>query len=113
MMLLLSLLLNIAVLLPVMLGIVRRATWANAAFGPWTPAQGILLAMYATIALLSAWLLYRPDVPAAMALLTVQIVYKLMSPFTVRSVRNPVVLSNLAIAAFHSVTLFGLLQTSG
>jgi hypothetical protein len=39
------------------------------------------------------------------ALLLVQVIYKLTTPFTVGSFTNPVVLSNLAIAAFHSGTL--------
>jgi hypothetical protein len=39
------------------------------------------------------------------ALLGVQVIYKLTTPFTVGTWRNPVVLSNLAIAAVHTATL--------
>ena len=45
------------------------------------------------------------------ALLAVQIIYKLTTPFTVQSLSNPVVLSNLAIAAFHAVTLWAIART--
>ena len=42
------------------------------------------------------------------ALLMVQIIYKLITPFAVGNLSNPVVVSNLAIAAFHSVTLWSI-----
>jgi hypothetical protein len=38
----------------------------------------------------------------------VQILYKVTTPFTVGSFANPVVVSNLAIAAFHSLTLWSI-----
>ena len=42
--------------------------------------------------------------PAA-TLLTLQVIYKTLSPFTVGHWRHPVVLSNLAISLVHVVTL--------
>ena len=39
------------------------------------------------------------------ALLLVQVIYKVTTPLTVGTLRNPVVASNLCIAAFHAVTL--------
>jgi hypothetical protein len=41
-------------------------------------------------------------------LLLMQVVYKLTTPFTVGTFGNPVVVSNLVIAALHSVTLAGI-----
>jgi len=45
----LSLLLNIAVLLPVTGSIIGNAGWVEAAYGPPSPARGILLAVYLAI----------------------------------------------------------------
>jgi hypothetical protein len=39
-----------------------------------------------------------------------QIVYKLLSPFSVKTFKNPVVISNLLIAIFHSVTIYTILK---
>jgi hypothetical protein len=41
-----------------------------------------------------------------MALLTVQIVYKLLSPLMVGTITNPVIISNIFIAAFHSYSVW-------
>ena len=46
------------------------------------------------------------------ALLSVQIIYKLITPFAVGNFSNPVVVSNLAIAAFHSITLWSIWKGS-
>lgn len=102
----LSLLLNIVVLVPVCTGILRRAEWTEAAYGPASPALGILLSVYLAILTASAGLLIKPIPAMVAALLAVQIIYKVTTPFTVQSLSNPVVLSNLAIAAFHAVTLW-------
>lgn len=50
-------------------------------------------------------LLWKPVPAMVAALLLVQILYKLLTPFTVGTLANPVVLSNLAIAAFHAATV--------
>jgi uncharacterized membrane protein (DUF441 family) len=101
----LSLLLNIAVLLPVTRGIIANAAWVEAAYGPPSPARGIVLAVYLAILAGSALLLWKPLPQMVVALLLVQIAYKLLTPVTVGTLDNPVVLSNLAIAAFHALTL--------
>lgn len=106
-----SLLLNVAVLIPVVFGLVRNLGWARAAFGESTPARGILLSIYLAIVAASLLLLARPDPRMVAAVLALQIFYKITTPFTVGSVTNPVVLSNLGIAAFHGVTL-GLTLTA-
>lgn len=121
-MLLLSLLLNIAVLIPVVAVLAlsaRRADGGPARY-PWgeqTPARDILLAIYIAILLVSITLLVAvatvgPSVAiesAAAALFVVQIIYKVLTAVTVRdALRNPVVLSNLGIAAVHTITVVTL-----
>jgi len=101
----LSLLLNVAVLVPVTYGIVTGSDWAAEAYGPESPARGILLAVYVAILAGSIGFLFRPVPDLVAVLLALQIVYKLISPLSVGTIQNPVVVSNLAIAAFHSVTL--------
>jgi hypothetical protein len=104
----LSLTLNILVLLPVCFSIITKASWTQAAYGQPTPALGILLSIYLAILAASAGLLFRPVPAMVAALLIVQIVYKLTTPLTVQTFANPVVLSNLAIATFHAVTLWAI-----
>jgi hypothetical protein len=105
-----SLALNILVLAPVCTGLLLAAKWTVPAFGEPAPARGILLSIYLAIGAMSALLLAVPRMEAAAALLAIQIAYKLTTPFTVGSIRNPVVVSNLLIAAFHAATLAILLR---
>ena len=106
----LSLLLNLAVLVPVCGSLLVSAPWTVAAYGPPSPARGILLSIYLAIGLLSALLLLRPVPAAVAALLAVQILYKITTPLTTGSISNPVVISNLLIAAVHAATLVVLVQ---
>jgi len=108
----LSLVLNIAVLIPVCFGLVTNAAWTQDAYGPASAARGILLSIYLAILIVSAGLLLRPDSAMIVALLSVQILYKFTTPFTVGTIKNPVVISNLAVATFHCVTAGLLWQTS-
>ncbi len=101
----LSLLLNIAVLVPVCLGLLTDAVWAKEAYGARSQARGILLSIYIAIAVVSVILIFADRPQAVGALLLVQIIYKITTPFTVRTLKNPVVISNLLIAAFHLATL--------
>lgn len=103
-----SLALNIAVLLPVCFGLIKGANWTGNAFGQATPARGILLSVYLSICAVSCFLLCRPVTEAVAALLGVQILYKVTTPFTVGSFKNPVVVSNLLIAAVHAVTIMSI-----
>lgn len=112
-MIVVSLSLNIAVLVAVTVSLVSRAEWTRAAYGERTPARDILLAVYIAILLASIALLigmiWAPTdwlTGAVVGLLGVQIVYKIATAVTVRhALRNPVVLSNLAIAVVHAVTV--------
>ncbi|CAN5523319.1 hypothetical protein BH10ACI2_BH10ACI2_23820 [soil metagenome] len=101
----LSLLLNVAILVPVCLGLLADAAWAKDVYGVRTQARDILLSIYVAIAAVSIILIFADRPQAVGALLLVQIIYKITTPFTVRTVKNPVVISNLLIAAFHSITL--------
>jgi hypothetical protein len=109
-----SLAVNLAVLLAVVpaLALLSGADFVAAAWGPPTAARGILLSVYAAILVSSALLLWlyerRADKAAAehmvAALLGVQVLYKVTTPFTAGA-SNPVALCNLAVAAVHAVTL--------
>jgi len=112
-MLTVSLLLNVIVLVPVCLGIVRDRGRIVQVLGPREPGRQILLAMYLTILGLSVALLVWREESIALGLLLVQVAYKLLSPLTVGTVRHPVVLSNLAIAVVHSITLVDIWPAPG
>ena len=101
-----SLVLNILVLIPVCSGILLKANWAVDSYGVETPARGILLSIYLAILIFSALLLFKFDPKFVMALLSVQIIYKLLSPFMVGTFTNPVIISNLFIALFHSYSVW-------
>jgi hypothetical protein len=102
----LSLALNILVLIPVCSGLLFNANWAIDSYGTETPARGILLAIYLTILIFSAVLLFKFDAKMVVALLAVQILYKLLSPIAVGTLTNPVIISNLLIAAFHLISVW-------
>ena len=104
-MLTLSLLLNILILIPICYLMLTNNVRMVETLGEFNPARGILLAMYATILFGSIYLLIFPDIKFTTALLLVQIVYKLLTPFTVKTLKHPFVLSNLFIAIVHIVTL--------
>ncbi|MEL6344281.1 MAG: hypothetical protein AAFV53_14275 [Myxococcota bacterium] len=104
-MILISLIVNILVLIPVIGGLLANSTWAVSAYGPQTQARGILLSIYGAILFASVALLFIWDPRMIAALLAVQVIYKVTTPFTVGTFKNPVVISNLSIAALHSITM--------
>ncbi len=106
----LSLALNVVVLVAVCGGLLVNADWARASYGPATPARGILLSVYLALGFGSGVLMVVRDPSMIAAVLGVQIVYKVTTPLTVGTLRHPVVASNLAIAAFHSLTLAAVWQ---
>jgi hypothetical protein len=105
----LSLGLNILVLIPVCLGIVMKTNWVMESYGIESPAQGILLSIYLAILIFSIFLLIKFEAKMVLALLSVQIVYKVLSPFMVGTITNPVIISNLLIALFHSFSVWKLI----
>ena len=82
-MVVLSLLINVAVLLPVCAGLLADAAWTRSAYGEWTPARAILLSIYLAIGLVSVLLLVRREPKAVAALLLlVQVLYKVTTSQT-------------------------------
>jgi hypothetical protein len=101
----LSLITNILVLTPVCFGLLLDAAWVPNGWGEFSPARGILLSIYGAILLVSLGLLWRQEPIAVASLLLVQVIYKITTPWTVGSLENPVVISNLVVAVIHTVTL--------
>ncbi|MEM7711778.1 MAG: hypothetical protein AAF264_13750 [Pseudomonadota bacterium] len=104
-----SLVLNVAVLIPVLWSLLGDSSGAADAFGPDQPARRILVAVYLAIAALSVVLLAWPAGRVALApgLLTVQVVYKIAT-LPLLGIGHPVALANLGIAAVHAGTLWTL-----
>jgi hypothetical protein len=61
-----------------------------------------------TILIFSVVLLFKFDAKMVIALLSVQIIYKLLSPIMVGTLTNPVIISNLFIALFHTFSVWKL-----
>jgi hypothetical protein len=100
-----SLLVNVVVLIPVCAGLLVGADWVADGYGAATAARGILLSVYGAILVVSLGLLFKREPMLVAPLLLVQVLYKLTTPFTVGSFANPVVISNIVIAALHLTTL--------
>ncbi len=107
-MLTISLLLNILVLIPICYLMLTNNVRMVETLGEFNPARGILLAIYMTILISSIGLLIFPDTKFSIALLLMQIVYKLLTPFTVKTLKHPFVISNVLIAIVHIVTVYSL-----
>ena len=107
-MLTISLLLNILVLIPICYLMLTNNFRIVETLGEFNPARAILLAMYTTILAASIFLLIYPDTKFAIALLLVQILYKLLTPFTVKTLKHPFVISNVLIAVVHIWTVYSL-----
>lgn len=101
-----ALVINILVLIPVCIGLLKGSRWTLDGYGPDSPARRILLAIYLSILIFTAVCLRWPHHNNIIVLLVIQIVYKLLSAITVRNLRNPVVISNLLIALFHSLAIY-------
>ncbi len=101
----LSLAVNIVVLVPIVVLMSIKPRIVDKAWGSFTPARGILMSIYLSILLASLLLIVFPVPAFVFALLLVQVVYKVTTPFTVGTLKNPVVISNLIIAALHIATL--------
>jgi hypothetical protein len=107
-MLTLSLLLNILILIPICYLMLTNNVRMVETLGEFNPARGILLAIYITILIASIGLLIFPDTKFSIALLLMQIVYKLLTPFTVKTLKHPFVISNMLVAIVHIVTVYSL-----
>jgi hypothetical protein len=102
----LSLVLNIAVLIPICFLMITNNFRMVKTLGEFNPARGILLAIYISILCGSIFLLIAPEKKSIIALLAIQIVYKFLTPFTVKTIKHPFVISNILIALFHVLTLY-------
>ena len=107
-MLIASLLINVIVLAPICFAIITRKKEMDRAFGIDTTARQILLCMYMALLGLSFWLLYFKDLKVAAAVLSFQVIYKFLSAVFIRDRRTPVLWFNIAIAVFHTATLYVL-----
>lgn len=98
---------NIVILVPVCLGLLRKPESMNAVFGTDTTARQILTCMYLTIIVISSYALI--DVKQAVAIGTIlfpfQIIYKVLSLILIKNKKVPVYWFNLFVAVFHSVTM--------
>ena len=106
-----SLFLNIAILIPVCFGILSGQEFVFHGWGMAQPSLYILLSIYCTILLASFYLIIRPNTYLVFSLLSMQFIYKILSPIFVGSWQNPVVLSNLAVAAVHLVSLYRIVKS--
>ena len=102
-----SLAVNILVLIPIIVLMLLRSPIIDTAWGSYSQARGILMSIYFAILVVSILLLFRPAPEFVFALLLVQVIYKVTTPLTV-GIKNPVVISNLFIAALHAITLVTL-----
>lgn len=102
----LSLGLNILVLTPIVIGMIIGSPIIDRAWGEFTAARGILASIYLSLLVLSLILIIKTIPVFVVPLLATQIIYKITTPFTVGTLMNPVVISNLGIAVLHLVTLW-------
>lgn len=107
-----SLILNVVVLVPIVILMMSKSKRVDHAWGVFTPARGILMSIYFSILVASVALLFVPVPAFVVALLTVQVIYKVTTPFTV-GITNPIVISNLAISALHIVTVLTIFAEVG
>ena len=108
-----SLTVNIVVLLPILVLMIIKSPLVDHAWGSFTPARGILMSIYFAILVASVALLFMPVAAFIVALLSVQVIYKVTTPFTVGSIKNPAVISNLLISVLHVFTLVSIFNTVG
>lgn len=103
-----SLLVNVAVLTPILIFMSINSPRVVWAWGDFTPARGILMSIYFAIFATSVLLLIKPVPAFVFVVLLMQVIYKVTTPITVRSLKNPIVLSNLAISVLHVATLLSI-----
>ena len=108
-----SLIVNVLVLTPIVILMARKSRIVDETWGNLTEARGILFSIYLAILMVSIALLFAPVPAFVAALLGVQVVYKITTPFTVGRISHPVVISNLLIALLHSATLLTIFSKFG
>jgi len=108
-----SLIVNIFVLVPIVVLMAAKAKLVDDTWGRFTEARGILWSIYFAILVASIALLFLPIPAFVAALLSVQVIYKITTPFTVGRIGHPVVISNLVISVVHIVTLINITSSVG
>lgn len=105
---------NIVILVPVCLGLLRKPESMNAVFGNDTTSRQILTCMYLTIIVISGYALidFKQAIAIGMILFPFQIIYKLMSLILIKDKKVAVYRFNLFVAAFHSVTMITVMMLS-
>lgn len=103
-----SLLVNVVVLTPILIFMSVNSPRVVWAWGDFTPARGILMSIYFAIFVASVLLVIKPVPAFVFVVLLMQVIYKVTTPITVRSLKNPIVLSNLAISVLHVATLVSI-----
>jgi hypothetical protein len=101
-----SLAVNILVLIPIVFGMAIGSPIIDRAWGEFSESRGILASIYFALLVLSSILIVKTIPVFVVPLLATQVIYKITTPFTVGTMLNPVVISNLGIAALHLVTLW-------
>lgn len=107
-----ALILNIAVLVPVTVSIFRKSEWTLEAYGNQTPSRQILLCIYLSILIWSIIILILRSNSSAIALLSIQATYKLLSVLITKDLSNPVIISNLLIAFYEIIAISVAFSTS-
>jgi hypothetical protein len=107
------LIVNIVVLVPILVLMIIKSPLVDHAWGSFTASRGILMSIYFAILVASVVLLIMPVAAFIAALLSVQVIYKVTTPVTVRSLKNPVVISNLVIATLHIFTVVSIFNSVG
>lgn len=97
---------NILVLTPIVLGMAIGSPIIDRAWDGFTASRGILASIYFALLVLSTFLIIKTIPVFVVPLLATQVIYKITTPFTVGTLLNPVVISNLGIAVLHLVTLW-------
>lgn len=97
-----ALVLNIALAIPVLVGLLAQARWTIAVFGQVTPARGMVLAQILAVLASSILFLFWPLEPAIITLLALQITAGVLQAFTIRVLTNPGVIALLLLSALHT-----------
>ena len=110
MMVLLSHLINVFVLVPVCLGLIRSPESMNLTFGEDTTARQILTCMYLTIVVISGFSLLFSSmmIMVGLILFPFQIIYKTLNLFLIKDKQVGVYGFNLFVAIFHTATMIVL-----
>ena len=103
-----SLLINILILVPICIGLYCDRPDFVRVFGVDTTARQIVMCIYLAILLVSTTILVSPQKFSTflLPLLCMQIIYKLASVVFIKDKTTPVLWFNLAVAIFHSATVY-------